>query len=157
MAIPTQVPHLLPLAYQADSLAWFARVRHLPHAVWLDSAASPYGRFDIISAAPSTLLQTEGQYTRIQHPDGRCETREEDPFSLLQQLLPTGENTPHATLPFIGGALGYFGYDLGRRLEKLPAMAKADIPLPDMYVGIYPWAIDLPKPRAAAVCGALLA
>ncbi|HGM5288479.1 TPA: aminodeoxychorismate synthase component 1, partial [Serratia liquefaciens] len=36
---------------------------------------------------------------------------------------------------------GLFGYDLGRRVEKLPQMAQADITLPDMAVGIYDWAL----------------
>jgi para-aminobenzoate synthetase component 1 len=59
---------------------------------------------------------------------------------LLQDCLAE----PQAALeevPFCGGALGYFGYDLGRRLEKLPDLAVRDIALPDMSIGIYPWAI----------------
>jgi para-aminobenzoate synthetase component 1 len=44
-------------------------------------------------------------------------------------------------LPFIGGALGLFGYDLGRRFERLPAVAQQDIQVPDMAVGIYDWAL----------------
>ena len=43
-------------------------------------------------------------------------------------------------LPFQGGALGLFGYDLGRRVETLPQLAEADLALPDMAVGIYDWA-----------------
>ncbi len=68
----------------------------------------------------------------------------EDPLALLahtqQQLL--GELDLCAThLPFIGGALGLFGYDLGRRFERLPVQAAADIAVPDMAVGIYDWAL----------------
>lgn len=44
-------------------------------------------------------------------------------------------------ISFRGGALGLFGYDLGRRFETLPSVAKADIPLPDMAVGLYDWAL----------------
>ena len=32
-------------------------------------------------------------------------------------------------LPFTGGALGYFGYDLGRQLETLPEIGKLKFPL----------------------------
>ena len=72
----------------------------------------------------------------------------QNPLALLahtqQQLL--GELELCAThLPFIGGALGYFGYDLGRYIEKLPATAEADISLPDMAVGFYRWALILDK------------
>ncbi len=48
---------------------------------------------------------------------------------------------PNPDLPFQGGALGLFGYDLGRRFETLPEHAQADIPLPDMAVGLYDWAL----------------
>ncbi|HEY0721627.1 MAG TPA: aminodeoxychorismate synthase component I, partial [Gammaproteobacteria bacterium] len=42
--------------------------------------------------------------------------------------------------PFIGGALGYFSYDLARRLEQLPTLAQNDLASPEMAVGIYEWA-----------------
>ncbi len=44
-------------------------------------------------------------------------------------------------LPFQGGALGLFGYDLGRRFEILPDTAARDIALPDMAIGLYDWAL----------------
>jgi para-aminobenzoate synthetase component 1 len=135
-------PREIPLVYQPDSGHWFAAVRHLPNAIWLDSGhpGSNYGRFDIISAAPQCLLETRGPTTHIRYVDGRTENSPLDPFYLLKQRLPT-ENRVAGDLPFSGGVLGYFGYDLGRRLEKLPDSALDDIALPDMCVGIYPWTI----------------
>lgn len=144
-------PRIVPLVYQPDSAHWFAAVRHLRNPVWLDSGhpGSSYGRFDIISAAPQCLLETHGAITAIRHCDGRAEesvaNSEQDPFDLLKQFLSVDQltvgQTPDSDLPFIGGALGYFGYDLGRRLEAIPSLARDDIALPDMSVGIYPWAI----------------
>jgi len=40
-------------------------------------------------------------------------------------------------LPYIGGAVGYFAYDLGAHIEKLPNIAKDDINLPDCYICFY--------------------
>ncbi len=51
----------------------------------------------------------------------------------------------HADLPFIGGALGYFAYDLGTVIEPVPQATDAGTLLPDMAVGIYLWALILDK------------
>ena len=109
-------------------------------------SAGPLGAdnsFDIISADPLATLETRDQITTITR-HGESSEHHEDPLALLahtqQQLL--GELDLCAThLPFIGGALGLFGYDLGRRFERLPVQAAADIAVPDMAVGIYDWAL----------------
>ena len=48
----------------------------------------------------------------------------------------TGDDAP-ARIPFVGGAVGYWSYDFGRRLERLPARAVDDTGLPDFVVGFY--------------------
>lgn len=40
-------------------------------------------------------------------------------------------------LPFIGGAIGYFSYDIGRILEDLPNTSKEDFLIPDSIFNIY--------------------
>jgi para-aminobenzoate synthetase component 1 len=37
--------------------------------------------------------------------------------------------------------VGYFGYDLARRIEHLPSIADDDIGMPEMAIGIYDWAV----------------
>ncbi|WP_421315566.1 aminodeoxychorismate synthase component I [Aeromonas veronii] len=109
-------------------------------------SAGPLGAdngFDIITADPLATLETRGQVTTLTW-HGKSSENSEDPLALLahtqQQLL--GKLELCAThLPFIGGALGLFGYDLGRRFERLPVQAAADIAVPDMAVGIYDWAL----------------
>lgn len=109
-------------------------------------SAGPLGAdngFDIITADPLATLETRGEVTTLR-VEANISKHHEDPLALLahtqQQLL--GELDLCAThLPFIGGALGLFGYDLGRRFERLPVQAAADIAVPDMAVGIYDWAL----------------
>jgi len=138
MSTPVRVT---PVAYYPNSANWFVQIRHLAMPIWLDSCYphSRYGRFDIISAAPALTFKTYGELTHINR-DGNLENSLENPFELLKQYLPKNQSH-HELIPFCGGALGYFSYDLGRRLETLPARAAQDIALPDMCVGIYPWAI----------------
>ncbi|EKB14372.1 aminodeoxychorismate synthase component I [Aeromonas veronii] len=109
-------------------------------------SAGPLGAdngFDIITADPLATLETRGEVTTLRI-GAKISKHHEDPLALLahtqRQLL--GELDLCAThLPFIGGALGLFGYDLGRRFERLPVQAAADIAVPDMAVGIYDWAL----------------
>ncbi|WP_422840864.1 aminodeoxychorismate synthase component I [Aeromonas veronii] len=109
-------------------------------------SAGPLGAdngFDIITADPLATLETRGEVTTLR-VGANISKHHEDPLALLahtqQQLL--GELELCAThLPFIGGALGLFGYDLGRRFERLPVQAATDIAVPDMAVGIYDWAL----------------
>ena len=39
--------------------------------------------------------------------------------------------------PFAGGAVGYWSYDFGRRLERLPTIAHDDLGLPDFVLALY--------------------
>lgn len=72
-----------------------------------------------------------------------------NPFALLEEHLPVA-SPPALDLPFCGGAIGFFSYDLARRLEALPATSTQDIDLPEMRVGIYHWAIVQDHEQARA-------
>lgn len=132
---------LIPIHYYPNSADWFVQIRHLAMPIWLDSGhpQSSYGRFDILSAAPAVSLNTVDGVTYIQQ-GGVSETSTQNPFDVLQTYLPAVQESLDQ-VPFCGGALGYFGYDLGRSLEQLPEAALKDIELPDMCISIYPWAI----------------
>ncbi len=65
---------------------------------------------------------------------------DDNPFDLLRPWL-SAHVPAIADIPFAGGAVGYFGYDLARRLERLPSIAEDDANIPDMAIGIYDWAI----------------
>ena len=134
-------PTVISLPWRSDAAEfWFARLSHLPFAMLLHSgyADHPYSRFDILVADPLQTLITQGNVTTT----GETQSTD-DPLSLLQQALDAlGLTVPqNPDLPFQGGALGLFGYELGRRFETLPETAQDDIPLPDMAVGLYDWAI----------------
>ncbi|MGX5078126.1 aminodeoxychorismate synthase component 1 [Enterobacter mori] len=127
-------PTVITLPWRADAAEfWFARLSHLPFAMLLHSghADHPYSRFDIVVADPVKTLTTDDL------------SLTDDPLVQLQQAINALglSATPNPDLPFQGGALGLFGYDLGRRFETLPDLAQDDIPLPDMAVGLYDWAL----------------
>lgn len=138
-------PQLTALPYQPDAiLDYFSPLANQPWAMLLHSGNSshPDSRYDMLVAAPEVTLVTRDGVTEVRRGNNR-EIRYDDPFAMVQQQLALAGITvlPNATLPFLGGALGYFGYDLARGIETLPKVAKDDVPLPEMAIGIYRWVI----------------
>jgi len=70
-----------------------------------------------------------------------------DPFAAARRLLArldpgspmtaAGETRP----PFLGGLVGYLGYDLGHALERLPSIAPDDQDLPVLRLALHDWTI----------------
>ncbi|MDR9825588.1 aminodeoxychorismate synthase component I [Vibrio sp. FNV 38] len=122
----------------------FEPIEHLPWAMLLRSASDHHidSRFDILVAEPTATIVTQGSMSSVTQPTG-CSSYDGDPFEIIESL--SEQYCPHLTLdvdlPFVGGALGYFSYDLGRRVEKIPTLAEKDLSSPDMAIGIYDWAV----------------
>lgn len=137
----TLPPLCVELPYPGDSERYFRQLRQRHWPVILDSANTslPTGRYDIIAADPFITLECRGNETRIVSAAG-TRFSNEDPFLLLDELLKQ-YHQPRSDLPFAGGAIGYFGYDLGRRIEDLPSTSLDAEAIPDMAVGIYDWAV----------------
>jgi para-aminobenzoate synthetase component 1 len=81
-----------------------------------------------------------------------------DPFAQARALLarmggsasaPGSEAGP----PFRGGLVGFLGYDLGRRLEQLPSIARVDQHLPVLRLALHDWAIAWDRRRGEAWLG----
>ncbi|WP_038038748.1 MULTISPECIES: aminodeoxychorismate synthase component I [unclassified Thioalkalivibrio] len=135
--------HLLSeVPYQPDTSRVFDGMASDPWAVFLDSGrpGSEAGRYDILTSDPGTTLVTKGGFTEIRTRGGKLRRSRADPFTLLREQMGDRESD-RVSLPFGGGAVGWFSYDLARRIEQLPAHARDDEALPEMAVGIYDWAL----------------
>lgn len=151
------MPDILPITYHANGTDLFSRFWDLPYACWLDSGKprSHYGRYDIISALPATRLVTREQTTDIYYhrydDHGFSEDVDKiqqastiDPFQLLQTELDKLTQMNICQLPFSGGAIGYFAYELGQhyiKLNNLRHIKRTQSGFAAMQVGIYHWAI----------------
>jgi para-aminobenzoate synthetase component 1 len=135
---PSSQLYVLP--YLADSARLFSSIADQEWAVFLDSGSAEkrQGRYDIFATQPICTLLTQGKQTVITKA-GKSSTSDIDPFSLVKQQLPRQQSFPG--VPFNGGAIGYFGYDLGRTLETIPKIAQDAEHTSDMAVGIYQWAV----------------
>lgn len=133
--------NISPLPYFSDSSELFSAIAERPWSVFLDSGYpySQQGRFDIIASDPVCTLVTHGDVTEITRDEFSIQSKA-DPFELVkQQLVPEFQKS--YGLPFNGGAIGYFSYDLARRLEHLPSLAIDAEHIAEMAVGIYEWAV----------------
>lgn len=128
------------LPYSKNSAALFEVIADQPWAVFLDSGNHDLGqsRYDIMAAEPHTTLVTRGTLTEVRGEESLL--LRDDPLDLLRRYL-RAEPATGCELPFCGGALGYFAYDLGRRFEQLPVHARSDGKMPEMAVGLYDWAV----------------
>ena len=114
-------------------------------------------RHTFVGAEPFMTLVTHGREAYVHEPGG-TRVMNEDPFTVLQSLLDRCRMTTDHGRPGQppGAAVGYLSYDLGRRVERLPATARDDLGMPEVQMGFYDVmvAIDHETGEATLLIGA---
>jgi len=141
---------IFPLPYIENTPTLFDQIANKPWSILLDSghtndgSTHTVGRYDILATAPLATVVTINKTTTITDTrTNKSYSSTDDPFDLLRDVLDQyREDIPDAVrqrihLPFVGGAMGYFSYDLGRRIEDLPAIALDAEEIPEMAVAIF--------------------
>jgi para-aminobenzoate synthetase component 1 len=105
-----------------------SQLRDLPGLILFESArAGRNARWSYLTADPVDVVDAP--------TDGA------DPFAGARRLLARLAAGPAGAVPFAGGLAGYLGYDLGRRLERLPVIAAADQDLPEIHLALHDWVV----------------
>jgi anthranilate synthase component 1 len=96
------------------------------------------GRYSMIGIRPQAIIRAEGEALVMRGVDGGVrELDAGDPFGAVEDAVEAVRMAPPSEpVAFSGGAVGYFGYDLVRRVERLPDVPPDDLGLPDLYVMI---------------------
>ena len=138
----------VPLPADCDITHIFSHFAHQPWSMLLDSANSQHtdGRFDIIVADPVATCVFKDQVTRLWHrKSGKVNQSDQPPLvaleSLIDQYIPSTVDSDDSELPFKVGAMGFWGYDLGRQFETLPESNADEYSAPDMALGVYTWSL----------------
>ena len=110
-----------------------------PFSFFLDSGMDPekLGRYSFIGSDPFLVLRSRGKQIALLYGD-RQEIIKGNPFDVLGGLLQKyALDSSPSPIPFIGGAVGYFSYDLCHFIERLPSTAIDDLQLPECYLAFY--------------------
>jgi anthranilate synthase component 1 len=110
----------------ATPVAAYRRLRAERPAFLLESVTGgdTWGRYSMLASGASTTVEAHGERVTI-HESGATRTvTAADPLGVVRELVRARRPAPLPGLPrFAGGAVGYLGYDVVRRFERLPATA----------------------------------
>jgi len=120
-----QVLHLFRRELSADCetpLSVFARLRGSGDCFLLESAegGENWGRYSIIGFEPACIAVDRGEQLQLTYRDGRTEILPGgDILSWLRNEVEQAESLDSEGLPFSGGAVGFFSYDIVHRFESI--------------------------------------
>jgi para-aminobenzoate synthetase component I len=115
-------------------LALLETARPGRRARWTYLTADPVAVLDEPAAGPDPFAEARALVTRVAG----------DPAP-----GPDAADAP----PFLGGLVGYLGYDLGHALERLPSIAADDQGLPPFRLALHDWVVAWDRRTGAAWIG----
>ena len=164
-----------PVPWPENVEAVFSSLARQPGCLWLDSAGGPahLARWSVLAAEPSAVLLYQDGTARLLDAAGRSVAPaplSQKPFDALGEFLAAVRLEGDETFPFGPGLYGYLAYDLAPHIEPKAALSPiADVPLPDLWFGLYEavllldhlrheaFLIGAPGPATAAIEEALAA
>ena len=114
-------------------------IKDRPYSFLLDSGMDPQrlGRYSFLGSEPFLVMSSRGAEITMVRGRGQ-EVQHGNPFNAAGELLEAYKlNDCPTPVPFVGGAVGYFSYDLCHFMERLPATAVDDLSLPECYLAFY--------------------
>jgi len=120
--------------------AAFAPLSSYSHSFLLESASWSYGlgRYSLLGTFPFLAFRSKGSRAWIWREGEEWREVPGNPLEVLKRLLvELREEDGPGGLPFRGGAVGYFGYDLRYLVEELPDWSLDDLEVPDCWLGFY--------------------
>jgi para-aminobenzoate synthetase component 1 len=109
------------------------------NARWSYVAADPIAVLDGPSDGPDPFAASRRALGRLASEPFRG--AEATDLAAGADLATANLTGPGAPPPFLGGLVGHLSYDLGRRFERIPAIAREDQPLPLLRLQLHDWAL----------------
>jgi para-aminobenzoate synthetase component 1 len=114
-------------------------IKDHPWSFFLDSGINPYGlgRYSFIGSDPFLVFSSCGGDIQLVSHDDRILLRGNPLDILREQLNRYNIDKSKYPVPFVGGVVGYLGYDLCHFIERLPVTTRDDVMLPDCCMAFY--------------------
>ncbi len=116
----------------------YHKLARAPFGFLLESVVGgeTWARWSFLGTEPAGAWRLDqGKVSWWSPEEGWSPVHADDPLADLEARLQAREPAQVPGLPrFWGGAVGYFGYDVVRWMERLPARARADLALPEALV-----------------------
>jgi para-aminobenzoate synthetase component 1 len=93
------------------------------------------GRYSFMGINPFLMIKSTGNEITLEE-DGKLKKIVGNPLEILQDKLNFYKIERHE-IPFVGGGVGYFSYELAHQFEKLSNTVKKDVDIPEMVMGFY--------------------
>jgi para-aminobenzoate synthetase component 1 len=131
-----------PIKTSLNAFEIFLLFKEKPYCFFLDSSLPQerLSRYSLIGANPFLVFQSKNQEVQIIAGRKRLNLTGK-PLDLLREYFNRYQVINPTSLPFVGGAVGYFSYDLNRQIERLPSISRDDTGIPDCCLGFYDWVI----------------
>ncbi|MDQ1145451.1 anthranilate synthase component 1 [Bacillus sp. SORGH_AS 510] len=95
------------------------------------------GRYSFIGVDPAYELVSSGQHNEITRRNGKKEVISGNPLQVLKDLIPAKASKEEFPFPFIGGGVGYIGYDIIRQFEIIGEEYSNGMEMPDVHLMFY--------------------
>ncbi|BCL75470.1 anthranilate synthase component 1 [Jeongeupia sp. HS-3] len=135
-----RIPVILELYADLDTpLSVYLKLANRPYSYLLESVVGGerFGRYSFIGLPARTRLKVSGLRTEVIHDDRVIASHDGNPLDFIAEYQKQFKAAVPAGMPrFMGGLVGYFGYDTIRYIEKkLAACSKPDVlGLPDIQL-----------------------
>ena len=116
----------------------FHAIQDEPYSFLLDSSmeSEKLGRYTFMGCSPFLVFKSKNQNITIEE-NNVIRSLIANPFDILKELMEKYKAEDRSNIPFLGGAVGYFAYDMCHNVEKLPRSAVDDVKIPDCCFGFY--------------------
>jgi len=127
-------PYVKQIETNLDAFDIYSIFKNQKNSVLLESGINDdgLGKYSFVGINPFITFKWRDGVCKINGKEFKG-----DAFKELSNLLNQYQMANETKMPFIGGAIGYFSYDLLRCIEEIPDLSKKDVDIPQCYFNFY--------------------